>query len=315
MTAAMKLNIFNPLPIDAEVVLSPTQIMKAMVCLRQLGYYRARIKSEATPQNLLFGVALHWCVEGFIKGFISEEEMESRFEDKFHELSIGKLISMAKSKSRETATVVGKQLTKGFPAYFRNLGLKPLIIEGEFLIDLGGNTKVKMVIDFVGECSRPIYSPSGELIADVGDTVILDWKTSAMGAGDLFVRYGYQLTYYWLAVMLACKQLGIRPPKLCGYAEGHKPNITKPNSKSVVNAIWEPVHWVRRTQCDIDEAVDYARVVARRLRAGEFHRAPHMAYNSPCDTTSGRCDMAGLCLEGSLTGYAIKPGYALADLI
>ncbi|HFL2867074.1 TPA: PD-(D/E)XK nuclease family protein [Pseudomonas aeruginosa] len=307
--------IFNPLPDEVDITLSPTQIMKSMVCTRLLGYYRARVKPEATPVNLLFGSALHWVIEGFVKGYIPEEEMATQFINKFEGLADGKLISMAKSKSRETAEVLGKQLAAGFPSYFRNLGLKPLIIEGQFKLKIAERTFITLVIDFVGECTKPIFNPKGEMLADVGDVVILDWKTAAQPEGELFSRYGYQLTYYWLAVKLACQQLGIREPKLCGYASGQKPNITKPDSKSVVNAIWHPVHWVKRTAADIGEAVEYARVVAKRLRAGEFFRAPHMAYDSPCDSHSKRCDMAGLCLEGCLSGYSVKAGLTLADLI
>lgn len=307
--------IFNPLPDEADITLSPTQIMKAMVCSRLLGYYRARVTPQATSLNLLFGNSLHWVIEGFIKGYIQDEDMASQFVSKLNGESRGKLISMAKSKSRETAEVLGKQLASGFPSYFRNLGLKPLIIEGEFKFKIADKTFIKLVIDFVGECTKPIFNSKGEKLADVGDVVILDWKTAAQPEGELFARYGYQLTYYWLAVKLACKQLGIKEPVLCGYASGQKPNITKADSKSVVNAIWHPVHWVKRTASDIEEAVEFAKVVAKRLRAGEFFRAPHMAYDSPCDNHSKRCDMAGLCLEGNMSGYSVKAGLTIADLI
>ncbi|MFV3332846.1 PD-(D/E)XK nuclease family protein [Pseudomonas sp. NY15437] len=307
--------IFNPVPESEEITLSPTQIMKAMVCTRLLGYYRARVTPQATPLNLLFGTALHWVIEGFIKGYISDDEMANSFMSKFDESSSGKLICMAKSKSRETAEVIGKQLASGFPAYFRNLGLKPLIIEGEFRIKIADRVFIKLVIDFVGECTRPIFDPNGKMLADVGDVVILDWKTAAQPEGKMFARYSLQLTYYWLAVKLACAQLGIKEPKLCGFASGRKPNISKPDSEQVVNAIWHPVTWVKRTAADIEEALDFARVVAKRLRAGEFFRAPHMAYDSPCESQSKRCDMADVCLEGCLSGYSVKNGLTLADLI
>ncbi|WP_422775582.1 hypothetical protein [Pseudomonas aeruginosa] len=157
--------IFNPLPDEVDITLSPTQIMKSMVCTRLLGYYRARVKPEATPLNLLFGSALHWVIEGFVKGYIREEEMATQFINKFEGLSDGKLISMAKSKSRETAEVLGKQLAAGFPSYFRNLGLKPLIIEGQFKLKIAERTFITLVIDFVGECTKPIFNPKGEMLA------------------------------------------------------------------------------------------------------------------------------------------------------
>lgn len=308
-------SIFRPVPEDEDISLSPSMINKAQVCLRQVAYDRARFKSASTPQNLIFGVALHWVVEGFIKGFITEEEMAERFNQKLNALTVGKLIAMAKSKTREVAEVIGKRLAQGFPAYYRNLGIRPVLIEGRFRLKIGPHEYINMVIDFVGVCERPIYGPDGEKIADVGDTVILDWKTASMSAGDLFVANGFQLTYYWLAVKLACTQLGIRPPKLCGYAEGFKPNATKPDSQSINNAMWKPIHWSKRYDSDLEEAVDYALVVARRLRAGEFHRSPHMGYNSPCETATGRCDNAGICLDGSLYGYINSKGYDLVDLI
>jgi hypothetical protein len=306
---------FRPVPEDEDISLSPSMINTAQTCMRLVAYKRARLEPEATAQNLVFGTSLHWVIEGFLKNFISAEEMSDRFVQKYREVTLGKLIAMAKSKSTEVAENIGQKLASGFPAYFANLGLRPVVIEGRFRLKIAPHVYINLVIDFVGVAERPIYGPDGELLVDVGDTVILDWKTASMTAGNLFVEYGYQLTYYWLAVKLACVELGIRPPKACGYAEGFKPNAINADSKSVNNSVWKPVHWARRSETLIEEAVDYALIVAKRLRAGEFHRAPHMAYNSPCDTATGRCDMAGICLEASLDGYNNKKGYALFDLI
>ena len=317
MTAQVNpIYIFNPIEGHIDIEMSPSQILKQQVCFRALGYYRARIKPLATPQNLVFGSALHWVIEGYIKGFISEEDMSGHFKEKFHELSVGKLISMAKSKTREVSEVIGQQLAAGFPAYFKNLGIKPLIIEGAFKVQIAPNTYVKMVIDFVGIAEKQIICPdSHAVIAEIGDTIILDWKSAAIKEGRLFARIGIQLTFYWAAVLLACEQLGIRPPKLCGFASGIKPNMSTVNSKSLDRATWAPIEWTRRTQSDIDEAFDYARYVAARLRRGEFFRESGAAYNSPCDSQSGRCDYAGLCLEGSSRGFKIPDRLQLMDLI
>lgn len=320
MTAFMNLHDFLPLgpvPEDEDISLSPSMINTAQVCMRLVGYKRAKLSSVSVPQNLVFGSALHWVIEGYLKGFInpSPEEMAERFGQKFEALRVGRLIAMAKTKTTEIQEVIGRKLAMGFPSYFENLGIRPVVIEGNFKLKIGPREYINMVIDFVGVCERPIYGPDEELLADVGDTVILDWKTASMSAGDLFVQYGYQLTYYWLAVTHACDRLGIKPPKLCGYAEGFKPNVSKLNSTSLNNAVWKPIHWAKRRQSDLDEAVAYALVVAKRLRAGEFHRAPHMGYNSPCDTATGKCDMAGICLDGSLAGYKNPKGFNLAVLV
>lgn len=308
-------SIFRPVPEDEDISLSPSIINDAQICMRLVAYKRARVKPMATPQNLVFGVALHWVIEGFLKGYITEEQMAERFTQKFTECSLGKLIAMAKTKSREIQEKIGERLAAGFPAYFNNLGLRPLIIEGRFRLKIGPREYINLVIDFVGVATKPIYDPSGKLIADVGDTVILDWKTASMAAGDLFVQCGFQLTYYWLAVDLLCKQLGLRPPKLCGYAEGHKPNVSKVDSTSLMNAVWKPITWAKRRTSDIEEAVDFALFVAKRMRAGEFHRAPHMGFNSPCETATGRCDEARVCIDGDLTGYVNPKGFALVDLV
>lgn len=305
----------GPVPEGEDISLSPSMIASAQVCMRLVGYKRAKLDSIGVPQNLVFGSALHWVIEGYLKGFITQEEMADRFGQKFEALRVGRLIAMAKTKTTEVQEKIGRKLAMGFPSYFENLGIRPVVIEGRFRLKIGPREYINMVIDFVGVCERPIYGPDGELLADVGDTVILDWKTASMSAGDLFVQYGFQLTYYWLAVMLACERLGIKPPKLCGYAEGFKPNMSKPDSSSLNNAVWKPIHWAKRRQSDIDEAIAYALVVAKRLRAGEFHRAPHMGYNSPCDTATGKCDMAGICLEASLAGYKNPQGFNLADLV
>jgi hypothetical protein len=308
--------IFNAVDEEFEVNLSPSQILKAQICMRSLGYYRAKVKPEATPQNLVFGSALHWVIEGFIKGFIDEDDMAQLFAKKFHELSVGKLISMAKSKSREVTEVIGKKLAQQFPAFFSNLGLRPLIIEGHFKLKIGPNTFINLVIDFVGVATKQIICPeTGDVIAEIGDTIILDWKTAAAKEGRLFARYSLQLTYYWEAVRLACTQLGIREPRLCGFASGLKPNMSKVDSESLVNAVWMPVHWTKRTRSDVEEAFDLARGVAARIRRGEFYRESGAAYNSPCDSQSGRCDFAGLCLEGSVRGFKIPTGYTVADLV
>ena len=306
------------LPTSGIIELSPTQIALAQVCMKQLGYYRARLKPLATPMNLLFGVCLHWVIEGWLRNYFKADEMGDLFVERLTKQRFGKLIAMSKTKSHEVFESIGRRLCEKFPAYFNNLGVVPVIVEGHFKINLGNGVILNLVIDFVGIVTRPIYDPEGNLIADVGDTVILDWKTAAMQAGELFTRTGYQLTYYWLAVTLACEKLGIKPPKLCGYASGLKPNIQSAESKSLLNAEWSPVHWTKRMQSDIDEAVDYARVVARRIRAGEFHRAPHMAYNSPCDSQTGRCTYTGPCLTGTLEGLDFigrGTGLNLLDLI
>lgn len=317
MTAQLNpMYIFNSIEEKIDIEMSPSQILKQQVCFRALGYYRARIKPMATPQNLVFGSALHWVIEGYIKGFISEEDMSRHFKEKFHDLSVGNLISMAKSKSREVSEVIGQQLASSFPAHFKNLGLKPVVIEGAFKVQIAPHTFLKMVIDFVGIAEKQIICPdTHEVLAEIGDTVILDWKTAAVKEGRLFARYGIQLTFYWAAVLLACEQWGIRPPKLCGFASGIKPTMTKVDSKSLDRATWAPIEWTKRTQSDIDEAFDYARYVAARLRRGEFFRETGAAYNSPCDSQSGRCDYAGLCLEGSVRGYKIPDKYQLMDLI
>lgn len=308
--------IFNPVADDFVVNLSPSQILKSQVCMRSLGYYRAKVKPQATPQNLVFGSALHWVIEGFIKGYIDEADMEGLFARKFHELSVGKLISMAKSKSREVTEVIGKKLALQFPAFFNNLGLRPLIIEGAFKLEIGPNTFINLVIDFVGIAEKQIICPeTGKVLADIGDTIILDWKTAAAKEGRLFARYSLQLTYYWEAVRLACQQLGITEPKLCGFASGLKPNMTKLESESLANAVWTPIQWTSRTPSDVEEAFDIARGVAARIRRGEFPRESGAAYNSPCDSQSGRCDFAGVCLEGSLRGFRIPTGYTIADLV
>jgi hypothetical protein len=311
----MNTSIFRPIPENEDIALSPSVINSAQVCMRLVAYHRARLKPLATPQNLVFGTALHWVLEGYLKGYITPEEMAKRFTQKYREVTLGKLIAMAKTKTTEVSEAVGERLADGFHSYFVNLGLRPVVIEGRFKLKIGPHEYINLVIDFVGVAERPIFDPDGKQIADIGDTVILDWKTCSMVAGDLFVEHGYQLTYYWLAVKLACEKLKLRPPKLCGYAEGFKPNCTKTDSISMAKAIWKPVLWARRSDSQIEEAIDFALVVAKRLRRGEFFRAPHMGYNSPCDSGTGRCDFAGICLEACLDGYQNKQGFALAELI
>lgn len=309
-------SIFSPT--TGVIELSPSQIASAQICMRKLGYYRARVKPLATPVNLVFGVCLHWVIEGYLRTLLKPAELGDLFESRYDKLRLGKLISMSKTKSSETFKAIGRKLSESFPSYFDNLGLKPVMIEGAFKIDIGKGVVLNLVIDFVGVATKPIYSPDGVLLAEVGDTVILDWKTCSMPEGVIFARNGFQLTYYWLAVLLACKKLGLKPPKACGYAAGLKPNITSVESKSLARAAWLPVHWVGRERSDIDEAVDFAHTVARRVREGEYHRAPHMAYNSPCDSQSGRCDHAGVCLNASLDGLDLSgkaAGLTLSDLI
>lgn len=315
MTAFNPNSIFAAVGDEVDITISPTQIAKAQVCFRQLGYYRARVKPAATPLNLMFGVALHWAIEGYLKGYLKAEELEDMFSHHLNKLRVGQLISMSKTKSVEVAEVIGKQLVKSFPAYFESLGVQPLIIEGEFKIQIGPKTFITVVIDFVGVATRPIYDRDNKLVADVGDTVILDWKTAAKPEGHLFARYGLQLSFYWLAVQLAAKQLGIKPPKACGYAAGLKPNVSNPNSTSIGNAVWMPVHWVKRSAADIEEALAFAMFVVRRIRNGEYFREPGMAYNSPCDSGAVSCDVAPVCLEGSLEGLVVPAAYQLSDLI
>jgi hypothetical protein len=306
-------SIFNSLSDEAVVELSPTQILKSQVCQRSLGYYRARVKPLATPLNLVFGSALHWVVEGYIKGFIDRDQMEQQFSNEFFRLSMSGLISMAKSKTRDINEVIGKRLAKQFPEFFDNLGLRPVVIEGAFKLRIAPNTYINLVIDFVGIAERDIVF-NGVVIAAKGDTVILDWKTAAAKEGALFAGIALQLTFYWEAVRLACQQLGIKEPAACGFASGLKPNVSKAESDSLSKAIWMPVQWTKRTASDVEEAFDYARVVASRIRRGEFHRTSGAAYNSPCDSQT-RCDYAGLCLEGSKRGYKIPTGFTLADLV
>lgn len=312
------MSIFNPIGSDGVIELSPSQIALAQICMRKLAYYRARVRPIATPMNLVFGVCLHWVIEGFVKGLLQPDELGNKFSEKFTSLRLGKLIAMSKTKSSEIFNAIGMKLCQEFPAYYANLGLIPVVVEGQFKINLGKGVILNLVIDFVGVASKEIYDPEGRLLASPGDTVILDWKTAAMPEGELFARHGFQLTYYWLAVTLACEKLGIKPPKICGYAAGLKPNIKSVKSESLLRATWLPVHWVDRTQSDVEEAVDYAHVMASRIRAGEFHRAPHMAYNSPCDSNSGRCDYAGACLEATLEGLSLTgraSHLTIADLV
>lgn len=305
--------IFNPVSDDFVVDMSPTQILKSQVCQRSLGYYRARIKPMATPLNLVFGSALHWVIEGYIKGYIDRDQMGKHFSDEFFRLSMSGLISMAKSKTREVNEAIGKRLADQFPSFFENLGLRPLIIEGAFRLRISHNTYINLVIDFVGVAERDIIF-NGVLIVSKGDTVILDWKTAATKEGALFAGIALQLTFYWEAVRLACESLGIKEPTACGFASGLKPSMSKPDSESLVKAMWQPVQWTKRTRSDVEEAFDYARVVAGRIRRGEFHRTSGAAYNSPCDSQT-RCDFAGLCLEGSKRGYRIPGGLTIADLV
>lgn len=305
--------IFNPLPTEAVVELSPTQILKSQVCQRSLGYYRSRIKPLATPLNLVFGSALHWVIEGYIKGFINRDEMGAMFSKEFERLSLSGLISMAKSKTRDVNAVIGKRLAVQFPDFFENLGLRPLIIEGVFKLKIDDRTYINLVIDFVGVAEKDIIY-NGAVIAKKGDTVILDWKTAANKEGVLFAGIALQLTYYWEAVRLVCGSLGIREPSACGFASGLKPNMTKSDSESLLRAMWQPVQWTRRTRADVEEAFDYARIVAGRIRRGEFFRMSGAAFNSPCDSQT-RCDYAGLCLEGSKRGYQIPGGLSIADLV
>ncbi len=164
--------------------------------MRKLAYYRARVKPLATPLNLLFGVCLHWAVEGYLKGFLSEEEMADRFVEKLTKERNGKLISMSKTKTFEVLEAIGGHLCNQFPAYYKNLGVRPVLIEGAFKIDLGDRIVMNLVIDFVGVLTRPVFGIDGQQLADVGDTVIIDWKTAAMPEGALFARAGFQLTYY-----------------------------------------------------------------------------------------------------------------------
>lgn len=305
--------IFNPISNEVDVDLSPTQILKSQVCQRSLGYYRARVKPVATPLNLVFGSALHWVIEGFIKGYIFPDKLGEHFSEEFNRLSMSGLISMAKSKTREVNEVIGKRLAEQFPSFFENLGLRPVVIEGAFRLKIAHKTYINLVIDFVGIAERDIIF-KGVRIAAKGDTVILDWKTAATKEGALFAGIALQLTFYWEAVRLACEELGIKEPAACGFASGLKPNMTKADSESLNNAIWHPVQWTKRTRSDVEEAFDYARVVASRIRRGEFHRTSGAAYNSPCDSQT-RCDYAGLCLEGSKRGYKIPGGLSIADLV
>jgi len=305
--------IFNPMAEDSVVELSPTQILKAQVCLRSLGYSRAKVKSIATPLNLVFGSALHWVIEGFVKGYISKDEMETRFAEKFQELSMAGLVSMAKSKTREVNEIIGKRLAAQFPSFYENLGLRPVVIEGAFKLQIGPKTFINLVIDFVGIAERDIIF-NGEVFARKGDTVILDWKTAAVKEGALFAEVALQLTLYWAAVTMACAKLGIKPPSACGFASGLKPNITKEDSESLINATWMPVQWTRRSESAVEEALDLARVIAGRIRRGEFHRMSGAAYNSPCDSQT-LCDFAGLCLTASTRGYKIPDGMTIADLV
>ncbi|WGK63376.1 PD-(D/E)XK nuclease family protein (plasmid) [Halopseudomonas sp. SMJS2] len=312
------MSIFHKLPPSSLVEISPSQIATAQVCMRKLAYYRARVKPLATPINLLFGVCLHWAVEGYLKGFLSKDEIAERFIEKLTKERNGKLVSMSKTKTFEVMEAIGGRLCSQFPAYYDNLGVKPVLIEGAFKMNLGDQVVMNLVIDFVGVLTRPVFGEDGQQLADVGDTVIIDWKTAAMPEGALFARAGFQLTYYWLAVTLACEKLGIKPPKLCGFAAGLKPNIRTEGSKSLQSATWLPIHWVDRTESDVLEAVDFAKVVARRIRNAEYHRAPHMAWNSPCDSNTGRCDFNGVCLEGTLEDLVLtgpSAGLTLAELV
>lgn len=297
-------SLFPRLRSDQKVVLRPSEINSWGMCPKSVGYSRLGIRPEYENANLAFGTCGHYVVELYVRGEISAGDMPKIFDIEWRKAAMEKPIIYAKTVGWEQLHSIGMELMKLFPKYWKNTGLRPLVIEKRVETHVGGNTYISACPDLVALATKDYYI-EGCLQASKGDVVINDWKFPSLNcnASPAFSRKAKQLSYYMMTVNDNEQELDLPGPVT---AVGFVDFIKKPIPKTPKGSgpFIEPLHLFGRTELQLEEARRYARFIADQIRVGFYPENPQLAFNTPCDGMVD-CDFINPCVWGETDGIKL----------
>lgn len=287
-----------------KIYISPSGLASYENCQRAYWYDRvAKVKTAQADCNLGFGGSAASAMEAFMRGRVQGVATDpvADFEAHWEAFTTTNNVRYKKGRDRQVMSTIGKKLMEQFPAAFDQSGYTIAIdafgrpmIERKLMVDVGHGVILVCKIDVA------VFDSDGRFL-------IVDQKTPASETSVEFTLMGDQLTAYQLAVTAHGLSLGLPKVDGVGYWELIKRDMPK-TGRGEGPVIRPPKIVEPRTQEEIYGFIAKLHDTADRIRAGQFHRMPRMAFNTPC---SG-CDFAAHCIRSETTGLVFPEGFNIA---
>lgn len=277
-----------------KIFISPSGLASYENCQRAYWYSRVRgVKTVMADCNLGFGGAAASAMEAFMRGRVDGVDTDpvADFQARWDSFTDTNNVRYKKGRDRQVMTSIGNKLMGQFPEAFDQSGYTIAIdafgrpmIERKLMVDVGHGVILVCKIDVA------VFDADGSFL-------VVDQKTPASETSVEFTLMGDQLTAYQLALNVHGPSLGLPKVEGVGYWELIKRDIPK-TGRGEGPVIRPPKIVEPRTQEEINGFIAKLHDTADRIRAGQFHRMPRMAFNTPCTG----CEFAGHCIRSETTG-------------
>lgn len=279
-----------------KVNLSATQVIAADDCRRLHKYrYVDRVKTVATPANLVFGSAIDEAVRHFLNSLAEGAKPappEQQFTALWDKAREKEPIQYPATKSPQQFRDTGVAMMKALEGGWNKTGWTVATdkdgapMTDRFLsANLGARNGV--AVDYRGKIDLAVYTAEG-------DFAVIDVKTAAVAHTALYTERSDQLTGYQLLVDVNADDLGVPDVEKLGFFD-----LIKRKVPTI-----EPITVGRRSEKELEAFVQKLFWLGDDIKRKRFPRVSRHAYNSPC----GACDFARLCVYGETEGLAMPPG-------
>jgi hypothetical protein len=293
-------SIFDPIGDDVDIELRPSLIHSYEKCSYAAAFEIAGIRTVATPAAIEFGTCIHTCCQEHITGLVSASVLPDRFQALWEEVRQSRILSYSKNETFESLLATGSSLMEQFPTWWQLSGLRPIAVEERLKTTIAPKTVVSCQPDLIAEATVFRFDEFGYPMVTPGDIVLLDWKAPKQRSSDVFARRSTQLTYYYHNANDYVAALGKSVTRV-GYGEFLRKKVPIVRGEGPVIA---PLNCYSRSEALVRDAISKAIKVADEIRHGDFHRASHMAFNTPCDM----CGFAQACLTGDPDDLVLPKG-------
>lgn len=272
------------------VKLSASQVISADDC-RRLHWYRniARVKTEATPANLVFGSAIDEAVRNFLNSLAAgttPADPDQEFLALWDEARAKEQIQYPATKTPASYREMGAAMMTALEKGWRETGWtvatdkdgKPLT--DKFLnADLGARNGVR--VQWRGKIDVAVYTALAEF-------AVVDVKTAMQPHTALFTERSDQLTGYQLLVDKNAEEIGVPPVEKLGFFD-----LVKRKQPAI-----EAVTVDRRSDEDMAEFQQKLFWLGEDIKRRRFPKVSRHAFNSPCNL----CDYSRHCVHGEKDG-------------
>lgn len=286
----------------SKIYLRPSGILKYEACPRayQLQYINGW-RNRASGSALAFGTAVHeavtsWIVDTALGNPEQDIAPIERFRVAWKRETSKQILEYSTRFSPSEMMETGEKLTEAFPQKWGQLGYFPLfdddgpMVERRLEVEIGDGVVLSGQADFLGMDLQ-------------GHVVNIDFKTPVSPASEEFTILSDQLTAYQVLIEAHKDRIGIERVDKAGFMELLKRKVSK-TSRGSGPQVLDPMLAPRRDNDTVQEFLQKVLWIAEDIRRGRLHRAPQMAWNSPCDL----CDFKGFCTSGSIEGLVDREG-------